>query len=72
MINPTMLDDERQMKTLANIHFIPDQEAVNSIKTESQSIQMKQPWLMNKGNRFLLKTKTLFRYLEIALTPGTY
>jgi hypothetical protein len=72
MMNSTLFDEEQQMKTLENIYFIPDQDAINSIKKESQSLQVKQPWLLHKGNRFLLKTKTLARYLEIALTPGLY
>ena len=72
MMNSTLFDEEQQMKTLENIYFIPDQDAINSIKKQSQSLQVKQPWLLHKGNRFLLKTKTLARYLEIALTPGLY
>ena len=72
MLNSTLFDEEQQMKTLENIYFIPDQDAITSIKKQSQSLQMKQHWLLHKGNRFLLKTKTLARYLEIALTPGSY
>ena len=43
MMNSTLFDEEQQMKTLENIYFIPDQDAINSIKKQSQSLQVKQP-----------------------------